>query len=77
MQGKLPVLFDVLNSSLDNKNFLVNEMFSLADLNVLSVIEISHEIKFDYSKYSNILSWEKRISERKAYKEYKNLQAES
>ncbi len=77
MQAKLPVLFDVLNTSLENKNFLVNNEFTLADLNVLSVVEISHEIKFDYSKYANITNWEKKISERAAYKKYKNLQQES
>jgi len=76
-QAKLPGLFEVLNTSLENKNYLVGEEFTLADLNVFSVVEISEEIKFDYSKYSNIMNWEKNISTRQGYKKFKNLQVES
>lgn len=73
--NKLPNLFNVLNSALNEKKFLVGNQFTLADLNTASVASISKAIGFDLATYTNITSWMKVISERPTYQKYMTLRA--
>jgi glutathione S-transferase len=71
--AKIPELLKVLDDALENKNYLVGDNFTLADLNVASITSVCSEIKFDLTAYKNIQTWLTRISERPAFKKYQKL----
>ena len=70
---KLPAILSSLEKSLEDKQYLVGDRFTLADLNVVFVVGICDDIKFDLSAYSNIGQWRNRIAEREGTKRYKAL----
>jgi glutathione S-transferase len=47
----------VLNASLDGRDWLVGGAFSVADLNVASVMHLMRMIGFDYSEHANVQRW--------------------
>ena len=47
----------VLNAALDGREWLVGNAFSVADLNVASVIYLMKAIRFDYSEHANVQRW--------------------
>jgi glutathione S-transferase len=69
----LPNLFSVLNSSLNYKKYLVGDHFTLADLNVASVVTIGSAVDFDLKPYQNITTWLSVIAERPAFQRYMAL----
>lgn len=69
----LPQYFEVLNNALATKKYLNGDHFTLADLNVMSVVSIAKPIGFDLSSYKNISSWMNIISERPAFLEYQQM----
>jgi len=69
-KAKIPQLLEVLNTSLENKNYLVDDEFSLADLNVASVVNICSAIKFDLNNFVNIQAWLGKTSERPSFQRY-------
>ena len=68
---KLPTLLSTLENSLADRNFLVADRFTLADLNAAFVVSICDEIKFDLADFSNINQWRSRIDEREETQRYK------
>lgn len=70
---KLPVLLEVLNSSLEGKKYLIGDQFTIADINVQSVISICPMIGVELSTYSNIKGWLGAISDRPAYQKYQAM----
>ena len=72
-QKKLPTLLETLDNELSNKTYLVGDNFTLADLNVHSVVSITNHVKYDLSKYTHINKWINTISERPAFKKYMAL----
>lgn len=68
---KLPTLLSTLENSLADRNFLVADRFTLADLNAAFVVSICDEIKFDLADYNNINEWRARIDEREETQRYK------
>jgi glutathione S-transferase len=68
--AKLPNLFQILNTILTGKKYLVGERFTLADLNTMSVATISSAIGFDLKPYPNVNTWLSAISDRPAYQKY-------
>lgn len=72
-QKKLPILLNVLNSSLAGKKYLAGNHFTLADLNTASVVGICHAIGENLSQYPNIQSWLAGISDRPAFQKYQSL----
>lgn len=70
---KLPSILSSLEQSLEGKQYLVGDRFTLADLNVAFVVGICDDIKFDLSAYTNINQWRNRIAEREGTKRYKAL----
>jgi glutathione S-transferase len=56
----------VLNGHLANREYLVGSAFSLADLNVASVLSMGLAAKFDYSAYPNVQQWLSRCLSRPA-----------
>ncbi len=47
----------VLDDALANKDWLVGDAFSIADLNVSGVMLILSMVKFDSSAYTNVKRW--------------------
>lgn len=70
---KLPELLSVLNSSLEAKNYLAGNQFTLADLNTASVVGICHAIGENLSAYPNIQTWLGAIADRPAFQKYQTL----
>ncbi|MFZ3229350.1 MAG: glutathione S-transferase family protein [Pseudobdellovibrio sp.] len=70
---KLPDLFQVLDSALAGKKYLVENQFTLADLNTASVASISSAIGFDMKPYSNVTAWLSAMADRPAYQKYMTL----
>lgn len=64
---KLPELFAVLEQTLQGRKFLSGINFTMADLHVASVVQITPAIEFDLAPYPNVATWMKAISERTAY----------
>ena len=72
-QDKLPGLLAILEKALDHKTYLVGDKFTLADLNVGSMVNITKTIKMPLDSYPNISAWMKRMSERPAFKKYMEM----
>ena len=47
----------VLDAALAGRNWLVGDAFSVADLNVASVMHLMKDIRFDYSAHANVQRW--------------------
>ena len=58
--------FKVLDAALADRNFLLGDAFSVADLNVASVMLLLKNIKVDYAEYSNMDRWAKACYARPA-----------
>lgn len=72
---KLPQLFEVLDQALQSKKYLAGLEFTVADLNVCSVVQIAGSVDFDITPYSHVDRWSKTISERAAYRKYAALRS--
>ena len=47
----------VLDAALEGRDWLVGSAFSVADLNVASVMHLMNNIRFDYSEHANVQRW--------------------
>ena len=47
----------VLDAALEGRDWLVGDAFSVADLNVASVMHLMNMIRFDYSEHANVQRW--------------------
>ena len=47
----------VLDAALEGRDWLVGNAFSVADLNVASVMHLMNMIRFDYSEHANVQRW--------------------
>jgi glutathione S-transferase len=56
----------VLNGHLANQQYLLGDSFTLADLNVASVLSMGLAAKFDFSGYPNVQQWLTRCVSRPA-----------
>ncbi len=72
-KAKIPGLLSVLDSALANKTYLVGNEFTLADLNVASVVSICSAIQYDTSEYKNIQAWLGKIATRPSFMKYNEL----
>jgi glutathione S-transferase len=51
----------VLDQWLANRNWLVGDEPTIADIDVYGVVHLAPEGKFDFTKYPNVSAWTKRI----------------
>lgn len=72
-KDSIPNYLYVLNSSLENKKYLVGDRFTLADLNVASVISIFISLKVDFSSWPNIEKWFAACSDRPSFQRLQAL----
>ena len=63
----------VLNEHLADREYLLGDSFSVADLNVAGVMLLMQMIDFDLSAYPNIQKWTSRCYERDALKRAQGL----
>jgi glutathione S-transferase len=56
----------VLNGQLANREYLLGDSFTLADLNVASVLSMGLAAKFDFAGYPNVQQWLNRCVSRPA-----------
>lgn len=63
-------LLATLDSALSKSKYLVGDVFTVADLNMASVVNITTSIQMDISAYKNIRSWLNNIMERPAFQKY-------
>ena len=72
-KAKLPEKFGVLNKSLENKEYMVDDKYSLADINLASVANIGLGLGMSYKEYPHISTWLEKIKSRPAYKKVATL----
>ena len=60
--------FSVLNDALEGKTYLVEEAFSVADLNVASVISWCRPARVNLKRWPNMKNWLERCISRPAFK---------
>lgn len=65
---KTKPLLKTLEEALSKASYLVSNRFTLADLNVASVVEINKMIDNDISEYPSVMSWLETCHSRPAYK---------
>ena len=68
-------LLSILDSALNAKKYLVNETFTMDDINMASVVNIAQGIQMDISTYKNIKAWQGNLMERPAYQKYSKIDA--
>jgi len=56
-EKKLAAPFGVLNGALEGKKYLLGDTFTVADLNVASVLSWARAAKMDLAKYPNLVRW--------------------
>ena len=63
----------VLNACLEGKDFLVANRFTLADLNVASVVDILFALGEDLSPYPHVAHWFKKATDRPSYRKFQQI----
>ncbi|HEY4167171.1 MAG TPA: glutathione S-transferase family protein [Reyranella sp.] len=67
-QKTLPKPFAVLNAALEGHECLLGSNFTVADLNLASILSWSRPIKYDFKPYPNVGAWLDRCLSRPSYK---------
>lgn len=70
---KLNPLLAILDHHLDNKHFIANDTFSVADINTFSVINMTTSLSVSLDNFSNITKWTTALKTRPAFKRYESL----
>lgn len=66
-QKALLPLFVILDNALANKTYLVGNRFTLADLHVASVVNVTLSLGFDTAAYPHVHTWIKACQDRPAW----------
>lgn len=69
----LPQLLKVLDGGLQGNSYLVSDRFSVADINVASVVNVLMGLKYDLSSYINVQKWFKNCADRPAFKKISEM----
>lgn len=64
---ELAKLLPILDNALNGKNYLVGDAFSVADLNLVSIVSTLMWAGIDMAPYANIMRWFGTISQRPAF----------
>ena len=67
-QKTLPKPFAVLNAALEGNEYLLGSSFTVADLNLASIMSWSKPIKYDFGPFPNVGAWLDRCLSRPAFK---------
>lgn len=69
-RAKIPPLLKVLDETLKGKSHIVGDRFTLADINVASVVNITAAFDVPLAEYPNLLKWFASMKERPAFKKF-------
>ena len=69
-RAKLPGKLEVLDGALRNREYMVANYFSLADINVASVANIGMSLGIDYSNYASLTNWLSKMKARPSFKKF-------
>ena len=67
----------VLDGALDGQDYLLGNAFSVADLNVCSVLGFAHYIQYDFSPYPKVGAWLQRCGSRPAHQTMSKIAQEA
>jgi glutathione S-transferase len=67
-QKMLPRPLGVLNGELEGREYLLGSTFTVADLNLASILSWARPIKIDFSPYPNVEAWLGRCLGRPSFK---------
>ena len=73
-QKSCPPLFKILDNALSSRKYLAGDVFTVADLNMASVVAIATPIQMDISEYKNISGWMDAVTQRPSFKKYIKLE---
>lgn len=65
----LPLL-SILDKALNSKKYIAGDSFTVADLNLATVVGLTSVIQMDISAYKNVQSWLSMLMERPAFQKY-------
>jgi glutathione S-transferase len=74
-QDKISILLKILDQTLENKNYLIGNKFTLADLNVASVAGITETLKMSLDQYPHVNTWLENLKNRPAFNALAALRA--
>ena len=66
---ELPKLFGILDKQLEGKEYILGDKFTLADINVGSVVMVAQMAQYDYSSYKNVSRWMAKLNERPSFEQ--------
>ncbi len=69
-----PPLFAILDKALSTRKYLASDSFTVADLNMASVVSLTSAIQMDISGYKNINGWLDAITQRPAFQKFSKLE---
>ncbi len=69
-RAEIPEYLTILNNHLQNKEYMVGNHFTLADITAATVVIMSSFVNYDISSYQHIGAWVKRLSERPAFQKF-------
>lgn len=70
---KIPGLLHILDQALSGKDYLVANKFTVADINMASVVSILEHLHMEIAPYKEILSWMERVNSRPAFRKFSEL----
>lgn len=67
---KIPGIVTVLDQKLRGKSYLVGERFTVADLNVASVVNLLAALRYDLTPFQEVTRWMTEIQKRPAFQKF-------
>lgn len=66
-RAQIPAKLEILDQALKGKEYLLGGHYTLADLNLVSIVRMATSTQVDLSPYKNIVSWFERINSRPSF----------
>lgn len=69
-KAQLPKFFAILDKELAGKDYFIPGFYSLADINVASVVNIAQGLQVSFADYRHLSAWFGRIKDRPAFQNF-------
>lgn len=70
----IPPLLDILNDHLESRKYIVTDDFTLADLNLASVVNIASSVGFNISSFTHVARWLRQCHDRPSFQKLEALE---